>query len=187
MANTVSNVSTGKPAVGGAIYAAPVGATLPTSVNAVLDNAFVCLGYISEDGVTNSNSVSSEQVKAWGGDTVLSTNTEKPDNFTFTLLEVLNADVLKVVYGAANVTGTIATGIAIKANNNTQDELAVVIDMIMRGNAQKRIAIPDASVSEVGDITYNDSDAVGYETTLSCMPDASGNTHYEYIQKATTT
>lgn len=187
MANTVTNVSTGKPAIGGAIYVAPVGTTLPTTSEATLDNAFVALGYCSEDGLTNANSPSSEQIRAWGGDIVLVTSSERPDTFAYTLLEVLNADVLKFVYGQSNVTGALSTGLTIKANNATQDEYAIVIDMVMRGGVLKRIVIPDGFVSEVGDITYSDTEAVGYETTVTAMPDSSGNTHYEYIKKPATT
>jgi hypothetical protein len=184
MANTVSNVTAGKPKVGGAIYMAPIGSTIPTDAETALDAAFACLGYVSEDGVTNSNSPSTENIRAWGGDNVLNLTTERPDTFQFTLIETLNVDVLKLVYGADNVTGTLATGITVKANNNEQDEFILVIDMIARGGALKRVVIPDASVSEVGDITYTDDEAVGYETTVSAMPDASGNTHYEYIKAA---
>lgn len=187
MANTVTNVTAGKPKVAGAIWIAPTGTTLPTDATTALDAAFKCLGYASEDGVVNSNSPTVEEIRAWGGNTVLTTVSEKPDTFQHTLIEALNVDVLKLVYGAENVTGTLQTGITIKANNNTQDTWAEVIDMVLRGGVVKRIVIPLATVTEVGDITYSDSDAVGYETTVSGAPDTQGNTHYEYIAAPATT
>jgi hypothetical protein len=184
MANTATNVTAGKPKVGGAIYRAPIGTTLPTDATTALDNAFVCLGYVSEDGLTNDNSPESEDIKAWGGDTVLTLQTSKEDTFGFTLIEALNIEVLKTIYGDANVTGTLATGITVKANNKELDEYVWAIDMVLRGGALKRIVIQDGKVSEVGTITYADGEAVGYETTLGTSPDAQGNTHYEYIQKS---
>ncbi len=184
MANTVTNVSAGKPKAGGAIWTAPIGTTLPTDATTALDVAFKCLGYCSEDGVTNSNSPESETIKAWGGDTVLTIQTSKDDTYQFTLLEVLNLDVLKFVYGSTNVSGTLATGITITANSKELPSQILVIDMNMRDEAVKRIVIPICKVSEVGDIQYADDDAVGYETTVEAMPDTSGNTHYEYIQRA---
>ena len=182
MANTVSNVSVGKPKVGGAISAAPLGTTLPTNATSDLDAAFKSLGYVSEDGVTNSNSPSSDKVKAWGGDTVLNLQTEKPDDFKFTLIESLNVDVMKFVYGDDNVSGDLTNGIEVKANADDAVEHVLVIDMIMRGGVLKRVVLPQAKVTAVEDIVYSDSDAVGYGTTVSTMPDGDGYTHYEYIQ-----
>ena len=183
MANNVANVSAGKPAVAGALSRAPLGSTVPTDASTALDAAFAALGYVSEDGVINNNSPESEDIKAWGGDTVLNVITSKEDTFKFTLIEVLNVAVLKLVYGDDNVTGTLATGITIKANAKDLDYQILVIDMILKGGILKRIVIPNCKVSEVGEITYKDDEAIGYETTVSCLPDSAGNTHYEYIVK----
>ena len=184
MANVASNVSAGKPNTTGAIWVAPKGSTLPTDTATALDVAFKCLGYCSDDGLTNTTDLESETIKAWGGDTVLTIQTSKEDRFGFTLIEVLNEDVLKFVFGSSNVSGTLSTGLTVTANNSDVEETALVIDMIMRDNTAKRIVIPDCKISEFGDLTYSDSEAVGYELTVTCMPDSSGNTHYEYIKSA---
>lgn len=182
--STVSNVTTAKPSVAGAIYVAPVGTTLPTDATSQLDKAFTSLGYCSEDGVVNSNTPTVETIRAWGGDVVLTTSSEKPDTYQFTLIEALNVAVLKYVYGSTNVTGDLTNGITIKANNAVQEEWAIVIDMIMKSGVLKRIVVPSAAVTEVGEITYRDDEAVGYNTTCTCTPDDQGNTHYEYLKAA---
>lgn len=182
MGNKTTNVTTGKPKITGAIFVAPAGSTLPTDATTALDVAFKCLGYAGEDGVTNSNSPESDSIKAWGGDTVLNYTTEKPDTFAFTLLEALNEEVLKTVYGKDNVTGTLSTGVTVKANAKELDELVWVFDMILRGGVAKRIVVPSAKVTEVGDIVYSDEDPVGYETTITATPDDKSNTHYEYLK-----
>ena len=182
-----SNVSAGKPMITGAVFVAPVGTSLPTSTTATLAAAFKDLGYISDAGVVNSNSPSNTAIKAWGGDTVLDVQTEKPDTFKMNFIEATNEDVLKLVYGSANVSGSLSSGLTIKANSEEQNEVSVVIDMVLKDDCAKRIVLPKAKVTAVGDITYADASAIGYDTTLSCHPDDSGNTHYEYLKKPMTT
>lgn len=184
MANTAGNVSAGKPALNGAVYRAASGTTLPTDATTALSADFKCLGYCGEDGLTNSNSPSSTDIKAWGGDTVLSIQEEKTDTFQVTLLEVLNADVLKAVYGSTNVSGTLSTGVTITANAKEAEEGVWAVDMLLNSSTVKRIVIPKGKITEIGDITYSDSDPIGYEVTITALPDTSGNTHYEYIKQS---
>lgn len=178
--NNSANVTVGKPKITGAIYTAPIGTQLPTDATTTLNSAFKCLGYVSEDGLTNNNSPESGTIKAWGGDTVHTYWSAKDDTFSFTLIEALNIEVLKTVYGAENVTGSLSTGITVAANSNMTPNMEFVVETILNG-AIKRIVIPTARIAEVGEITYADESALGYALTINANPDSSGNTHYEYI------
>ena len=184
MANNAKNASTGKPKIGGAIYVAPAATTLPTDATATLGAGFKCLGYIGEDGVTNNDAKSVGEVKAWGGDTVLNYTEGHTDTFGCKLLEVLNIDVLKAVYGDSNVSGDLSTGITVKSNASENPYMAWVFEMVLTDGAVKRIVIPSGKVTELAEIRYVDNEAIGYDVTIGTVPDASGNTHYEYILKA---
>ena len=181
--NTANYVTAGKPRVAGSVFRAPLNTTLPTTANGELNSAFKGLGYISEDGVSNNNSPETQDIKAWGGDIVLNTLTGKDDKFTFKLIESMNTDVLKAVYGDSNVTGNLSDGIAVSAKSVVADAGAWVFDMILKNNVLKRIVVPNASVSEIAEIVYKDNEAVGYQVTLTAVPDSSGFTHYEYIKQ----
>ena len=184
--NDSAKVTVGKPKVAGAIYRAPAGTTLPTNAISDLSAAFVCCGYVSEDGVTNSNTRDVSDIKAWGGDTVLSVQTGKNDKMKFALVEALNDEVLKAVNGSANVSGDLTNGMTVNVNATELDEAVWVIDMLLRGNVCKRIVIPRAKATEIDDVVYKDSEPISYGVTLSCLPDTAGNTHYEYIQSTPT-
>ena len=84
--SNAENVTTAKPKIGGAVHSAPLGTELPTDAASPLNEAFRSLGYISEDGLVNTNTPTIEKIKAWGGDTVHVAQIEKEDTFTYTLI-----------------------------------------------------------------------------------------------------
>lgn len=187
MANDAKNVTTGKPMTTGAVFRAPLSTALPADVNTKLEDAFKCLGYVSDDGISNSSAPDTDTVKAWGGDPVLYTNNGREDTFQLTLIEATNSEVLKTIYNDSNVSGDLTSGITVRVNSDDAEEAVYVIDLILKGGLRKRIVIPDAKLTDLGEITYNDSDPVGYEATLSALPYSGfdGDTHREYIAKPT--
>lgn len=179
------NVTAAKPNKAGAVFSAVLGTALPTDTITALDKAFVNLGYVSEDGITNTNSPSCDDIKAWGGDIVMSLQTEKKDEWKFKLIEANNTDVLKIIYGTDNVKGTIKDGLQVTANSNEVDAASWVIDTILKSGIKKRIVIPNGKITAIGDVTYKDNEPIGYEITIGAVPDKEGNTHYEYTKQIT--
>ena len=180
MANTVSNVGVGKPKVGGAVFVAPKGTALPTSASEELNEAYKCLGYISEDGIPVSESRESEALKAWGGDTVMKNQTSYEKSVKFTAIESENETALKVRYGTANVTKGELGALTVKHNSVELDHWAMVIDMATSKDRVTRLCYPDAYASETEDITYKDSESIGLGVTMACLPGDDGDVCKEY-------
>lgn len=187
--NKATNVSTSSPKVTGAVYYAPLGTTLPTDAKTALDAAFKGVGYISEEGVTRSQSRSSNDIKEWGGGVVTTVQTEYKESFKFKMIETLSDIVQKAVYGEKNVTGkldgTTTASMIVKHNALEPVANAWVIDTVMLDGTLSRIVVPNAKITELGDLAYKKDTAIGYDVTLSAMLDASGNTSYDYYQAPT--
>lgn len=177
-------VTPAKPAVGGGVMIAPLTATLPSAADSTA-TGFTSLGYISDAGVTRSIQKDTEAVKAWGGNVVLVLNKSKTETFKFVLLNGTDPNVLKLVNGDGNVSGSaLSSGISAHSNNNDDGGHEFVIDMIENENTLHRICIPKGVVTDIGDVVYVDNAAIGYEITLTAIADASGNTCYEYWKTA---
>lgn len=185
MADNNSNlVTAGKPKVGGAVFRAPIGTTLPTDAITALASGFQNVGYISEDGVTNGNSKESEKIKDWGGVTVLTITKSKETTYKFTMIESMNKTALQTYYGDEAVTGTdLDSGLTVKNGADDDTPHIYVVEQIAKGGVLHRTVIPSATVSETEDIEYKGDNAVGLGVTLACEADSDGYTNYEYLQK----
>lgn len=177
--NSTTNVSVGKGKTSGYAYIAPLTATLPTDASTALSNDYLILGYISEDGITNSTTRDSSEIKDMNGDVVLTPQNGHSETFSATFIEALNENVLKMVYGDGKVT-TSSGAVTITVDGTELDSKVFVFELIEHGKA-KRIVIPNGKITEVGDVVYNSSDAIGYEVTIAALPNSAGVKHFEYF------
>lgn len=161
-------------ALTGAVYTAPLLTSYPTDTTSAWDAGWVDLGYVSEDGVTESYSDDSEVIKAWqGGVTVRTVITSTEATFAFTLLETKKA--AWELYHKGSLLTDDGTTASMSVKNATADEKMFGLDVV-DGTNHVRIIVPRGEVTERGDIVYVNNAPVGYELTLTAYPDANGVT-----------
>jgi len=184
MSGKATNVTAGKPKTSGAVFTAPVGSTLPTdAVTAInsISEAYKDLGYVSEDGLTESISITTSAIKEWGGSIVLITQDEKTATFKFELIEYLNKEVQKFANGDANVSGTLESGMKISVTDVDVDERVLVFWQILRGGIPLRIVVPRCKITAIGDIVYKGNEAVAYDLTVQAIKNDSGQYYDKYM------
>jgi len=184
MALGVSNITAAKPGTSGPVFIAAAGTTPPTDATTSLGGSYTCLGSISDAGVTYSQEVDSSEIKRFGGDVVLTLQNGRTWTAQFTLIDALDVNVLKVVYGDSNVSGTLNSGITSKGDGSELASHVWVFDYLLRDGAVERVVFPNAVVSAIGDTTYVDGDLVGYDITITGMPDSNGKSKYVYTKRA---
>lgn len=171
----------------GYIWVAPLGTDIPTDATAELDGAFVGLGYLSEDGLTEPASLTAgDDIVAAGGDTVAQADPTFSKTWTGTCIEALNEDLLRVAYGSTNVTVDPATNlkdgiITIKEQAGDVEHHVIVIDEMLKGGRKRRNVMPDATFLITGDISHVHTALVNFEFTINAYPTASNPAQTQYI------
>lgn len=173
MANDTTKVILGKPLSTGGAFVAPVATAAPTNVSTALNAAFKALGFVSEDGLTESTDRSSDKIKAWGGDVVKFTQSDYAATFTFALIQAMDGDVLKLIYGSDNVTitpPTVSTGTltTITAKSDMLPVQSFAFEL-KDGTNRVRIYVPKGQITAVEEINYNDTDVVAFAVTLDTL------------------
>lgn len=164
MSANSANVRVG---VTGAVYTGPpTGVTAPTAVSSVLDTDLVDLGYVSEDGVTETRDRSSDTIKGWqNGDTVRETITEA--NLTYALVLIESKKEVIEAYYATTVSPVDGSFLVVpSATGGRHPWVLDVIDGLQR----IRTWIPEGEITEVGDQVWANGEPIGYEMTLRAYP-----------------
>ena len=185
-----ANVTFSKPGTSanksGYIWVAPLGTAIPTDATTELDAAFVGLGYLSEDGLTEPASLTAgDDIVAAGGDTVAQADPTFSKTWTGTCIEALNEDLLKVAYGSANVTvkppSSTDGSITVKEQAGGLEHHVIVIDEALKGGRKRRNVMADATFLITGDISHVHTALVNFEFTINAYPTAAAPAQTQYI------
>ena len=192
-----SDVRIGAPEQGvtGAIKHAPLGTAIPTladikKAGVTLNQAFAGDEYVSEDGLTLAPSMSTTEIKDWSGETVRKVLESFDGTLSWTMIST-NQGALSIAFGSGHVTTQAAAtdhGAQVQAALGAYlpEEQAWVF-LMKDGDARIVIAVPDGQITEVGEVTFASNAAVGWNVTLSCYPDTSGNSIYIMTDDGVTT
>lgn len=143
----------------GAVYVGLTSATAPATLYAAT-TGFTDLGYIGEDGVTESHDESVEKLRAWqNGAVVRTVRTDGSVTFSFTLLETTEATV-ELAYGT-----TVTSGVYLIDLAATRERVSLVLDT-EDGDEVERVYIPDAEVIELGDVVRVNNQIKAYPITV---------------------
>lgn len=156
----------------GAVYVAPVGTALPTSIATALNVAYVDLGLITEDGVTVSPSVSQEVIRAWQMLTRARTLiTERDFEIEFAMMQWNETTVPFAMGGGAivvDVAGPPAEYSYDFPDSDVRDERSMVIEW-QDGTKDYRLVIPRLEVTDLASFTVAKTDTANLGVTLNVV------------------
>lgn len=176
---TAANVLAGST---GGLYLGPVGTTLPVDPVTPIHGDFDELGYLGEEGVTQTIGQQRNEIRAWqNGDTVRKVRTQHDVTYSFTLLE-FSPEALAAYYGADNVSGTAGDLIVeIRGDASTRGPWVL---QILDAENHVRIVIPDGEVTEQGAVPIVNGDAIKHPLVVTAYPDEDGVKAYIYSTNA---
>jgi hypothetical protein len=154
--------------VTGHVYAGPVGSILPTDVTTPLDAAFVEVGHISEDALTESLEITTELLRSWQRPIGIRTlTTEVNWTFQFQMLETSPLN-LELYYGGAVTTasGGVATT-AIQAWPDATPKTMII--EILDGDIITRFSLPKVEIGERGEINHVNTAGTMYDVTVNVL------------------
>ena len=164
--NNQANVSAGKGVKGGYIFSAPVGTALPTDIKSKLDQAFKCLGFISEDGYVEDIDEDSDDIVDMNGDVMDSTNGSRVESAQFTLAEI--------------------KAITVKHNSDSHDTFSYVLELVLKNGRRWRKVVPAGKSSELDSLNIASSELCQRALTMKYLTDDAGNTCYDYYESTET-
>jgi hypothetical protein len=176
---STGNITVGAPTEGGCVWtsfadAPSFPADAATAMKTLTD--FVSLGEISENGYTETESLSTTNHKGWHNKVVLTSIDEDTKTYKIEFLEVNRAAVAKLRYGVSNVT-VDENGKIKSITPGTYDGKArpLIIDELMSNGDLRRTIVRKAVISSFDDVTHQNGSLLtfGMEFTVNEPDDGS--------------
>lgn len=155
---------------GGSIYIAPVGTTLPTTVDGSLNAAFVDLGYISEDGISLSAAAEITEISAFQSFLpVRKLVTGRTFDLSFNVRE-WTAESVVFAFGGGTITEDTPGEYTYTppAAGDALYERAMVVDF-RDGAKDYRLVIPRGTISDTVETTIARGSAADLPVTFSVL------------------
>lgn len=152
----------------------------PADPSAVPSSAWIPLGAVTEDGLTNAFDEDRTGVRVWGIQTDFRTIvTSSVTTFQLSLRETERDICVSLMYKKTLAELAKSGGIRSYASESSPapDRRAFLFKAI-DGNLVKQFFIPEGEVTDRADVQYQPSDSAIYQLTISTYPDAVGNTVY---------
>lgn len=180
MVNIIRDASLAVVGINGGAWVSPLGTAQPTDPAAAPTGAWLAIGAISEDGLTNGVDEDSEQFTPWGlGSPFRTVVTSSIRTFAFTAWET-NRPIVKSLQYRIDVADLVpVSGVTTFAETASQapDRRSWLFD-VYDGDVWERFFVPEGEITERSDVTYQNGEMAGYEWTISTYPDASNNLVY---------
>lgn len=169
---------------GPGIWMAPVGTAAPTDATSALSAPWSTLGYLSEDGVTLSQSTNSEDIYPWQGRSPVRTMiTERNLAMEFSMFE-FNEQNLQLYFGMEQATAGDANSWSLNVVSNAPAQIYSFCIDVADLDVKVRYYIPRGSLSDAGDLEITDSGVMALPVTLKTL-DSAGELMEIFYQKAT--
>ncbi len=156
-----------------AIYLAPLGTPLPTSITDELDSAFEHVGWLHSDGITEAATGSKTEIRGHQGQKVVRTRIDTPGtNFAFTALES-KPQTNDLRYVEKDVTITNGVRKSRRTPGQKVSPRAAVIDTFDADFTERKIrrVIDHVDITPNGDRTYSGTDIAGYPFLADVISD----------------
>lgn len=168
-----SLITVGQPSEGGCCWTSfAENPTLPTDAVAKMSTltGWESLGELSENGYTESKSVTESKFKGWHGSVVLAAISEEENTYKAEFIEVNRPSAAKLRYGSKNVeTGADGSVSHIKGKPSAGDKIPLVFDELESNGYLRRTVVRKASIASFDDVPHQKGSLMVYGMTFTAI------------------